>query len=119
MILTTKTAIDGDVLLAGGVFPVAAIVTAVTTASAANYPKMNPAPLRTPFFDDTIRMKMVSAIGYSAMANPMRMRSMIIGLGEPKATALRPCPDRAGRGYRPAGGLGFERRSPGSACPLG
>ena len=55
--------IDGDVPWAGGVFPVAEIVTAATAASAASQPKMKAAPFRRPFLEPTIRMKMVSATG--------------------------------------------------------
>jgi hypothetical protein len=43
--LATKMPIDGAVLLAGNVFPVAVTVTAATSAKAASHPKMNPAPL--------------------------------------------------------------------------
>ncbi len=55
--------IEGAVPVAGGLFPVANIVTAATTASAANQPKINPAPLRGPCFDARIRMEIVSATG--------------------------------------------------------
>ena len=78
-ILTTKMPVAGDVPLAGGEFPVAEMVTAATAASAASQPKMNPAPFRGPFFDATIKMKIVSATGYSAIARPMRTRSTTTG----------------------------------------
>jgi hypothetical protein len=61
--LKTKMPIEGEVPAAGGLFPVAKIVTAASTARVANQPKMNPAPLRGPFFDAKIKMKTVSATG--------------------------------------------------------
>jgi hypothetical protein len=61
--MTTKMPLEGAVPEAGGLFPVAKIVTVATTASAANQPKTNPALLRGPCFDARSRMKMVSATG--------------------------------------------------------
>jgi len=62
-ILITKMPVEGAVPVAGGLFPVAKIVTAETTAGATNQPKMNPAPLRGPCLDARTRMKMVRATG--------------------------------------------------------
>ena len=62
-ILTVKMPVEGAVPGAGGLFPVAEIVTAATAASTTNQPKMNPAPFRGPCFDARIRMKIVSPTG--------------------------------------------------------
>ena len=73
-ILAARAASDGAVLGLGGLFPVTTTVTAITTASDASHPKMNPAPFLTPFLDASTRMNAVNGIGSRLIASPMRRR---------------------------------------------
>ena len=76
-ILAARAASEGAVLGAGGLLPVARIVTATTTAREASQPKMKAAPFLTPPFDASTRMKAVKGIGSRVIAKPMMSRSRI------------------------------------------
>jgi hypothetical protein len=80
----------GAVCGLGGLLPVASTVTVTTTASETSQPNTNAAPFLTPRLDGSTIMNVVSGIGSSAIARPIKMRSNVIAAASasPRPTAL-------------------------------